>query len=138
MRSSKLPCKTRLWSKLDMDTLSIIAAFVANTGGLLGLCMGFSLVSVFEILYHVLGALRKWWTTRIREPIDIGTRPMSSLDLTVVCLHFASNNSCYIFLKRRCCVVIWILRFPTFNLNFDNSKWDAYAAYLKFLKNITT
>ena len=35
-----------------------IIAFVANTGGLLGLCMGFSLVSVFEIIYHILGAFR--------------------------------------------------------------------------------
>lgn len=36
-----------------------VIAFVANTGGLLGLCMGFSLVSVFEILYHALGALKR-------------------------------------------------------------------------------
>ncbi len=35
-----------------------VIAFVANTGGLLGLCMGFSLVSVFEILYHTVGAIR--------------------------------------------------------------------------------
>ena len=40
-----------------------VIAFVANTGGLLGLCMGFSLVSVFEILYHALtGALRRLTT----------------------------------------------------------------------------
>ena len=38
-----------------------IIAFVANTGGLLGLCMGFSLVSLFEIVYHLLGALKKMW-----------------------------------------------------------------------------
>ena len=38
-------------------------AFVANTGGLLGLCMGFSLVSLFEIFYHILGAMAKWWKT---------------------------------------------------------------------------
>ncbi len=42
-----------------------VIAFVANTGGLLGLCMGFSLVSVFEIVYHVIGALRKWWSSRL-------------------------------------------------------------------------
>ena len=35
-----------------------VIAFVANTGGLLGLCMGFSLVSVFEVLYHALTAAR--------------------------------------------------------------------------------
>jgi Amiloride-sensitive sodium channel len=38
-----------------------VIAFVANTGGLLGLCMGFSLVSLFEIIYHLIGALAKWW-----------------------------------------------------------------------------
>ena len=39
-----------------------VIAFVANTGGLLGLCMGFSLVSVFEIVYHACGTARKkWW-----------------------------------------------------------------------------
>ena len=41
-----------------------IIAFVANTGGLLGLCMGFSLVSVFEILYHLFCALKTWWSFR--------------------------------------------------------------------------
>ena len=44
-----------------------IIAFVANTGGLLGLCMGFSLVSVFEVLYHLLGAAHVWWKKRTRE-----------------------------------------------------------------------
>jgi hypothetical protein len=42
-----------------------VIAFVANTGGLLGLCMGFSLVSVFEVLYHVLGAFREWRHLRL-------------------------------------------------------------------------
>jgi len=36
-----------------------IISFVANTGGLLGLCMGFSLVSLFEIIYHVIGIILK-------------------------------------------------------------------------------
>ena len=36
-----------------------IISFVANTGGLLGLCMGFSLVSVFEIMFHCGGAIKK-------------------------------------------------------------------------------
>ena len=38
-----------------------IISFVANTGGLLGLCMGFSLVSVFEIIFHCGGAIKKKW-----------------------------------------------------------------------------
>jgi len=36
-----------------------IISFVANTGGLLGLCMGFSLVSLFEIIYYVLSSIVK-------------------------------------------------------------------------------
>ncbi len=30
-------------------------SFVGNAGGLVGLCMGFSFVSFFEILYHAFG-----------------------------------------------------------------------------------
>ena len=49
-----------------------VIAFVANTGGLLGLCMGFSLVSVFEILYHAFVALRKIVTGTNRQADDDG------------------------------------------------------------------
>lgn len=31
-----------------------VTSFVANVGGLLGLCMGFSLVSVVEMVYFVI------------------------------------------------------------------------------------
>ena len=31
-----------------------LISFLANVGGLLGLCMGLSLVSIFEIFYHIL------------------------------------------------------------------------------------
>ncbi len=48
-------------TRISRDQKIPIIAFVANTGGLLGLCMGFSLVSVFEIVYHILGSLRKYW-----------------------------------------------------------------------------
>ncbi|CAB4060681.1 ASICN [Lepeophtheirus salmonis] len=39
--------------RLKRDQKIPVIGFVANTGGLLGLCMGFSLVSAFEILYHL-------------------------------------------------------------------------------------
>ena len=39
-------------TRIKRDQKIPIIGFVANTGGLLGLCMGFSLVSVFEIIYH--------------------------------------------------------------------------------------
>ena len=47
-------------TRIKRDQKIPVIAFVANTGGLLGLCMGFSLVSVFEIVYHMVGAFRKW------------------------------------------------------------------------------
>ena len=38
-------------TKIVRDEKVTVTSFVANVGGLLGLCMGFSLVSVVEILY---------------------------------------------------------------------------------------
>ena len=42
---------------------------MANTGGLLGLCMGFSLVSAFEILYHLLISICKYIESRVTSDI---------------------------------------------------------------------
>ena len=56
-----------------MQKITVIA-FVANTGGLLGLCMGFSLVSLFEIFYHLIGAVAKWWK---KEPKNGGQQSRS-------------------------------------------------------------
>lgn len=44
---------TRIWRDQKISIIS----FVAHTGGLLGLCMGFSLVSLFEIVYYTLSSL---------------------------------------------------------------------------------
>ena len=54
----KEPVVTNIWR--DQKTPAI--NFIAYTGGLLGLCMGFSLVSLFEILYYALKSLpwKKW------------------------------------------------------------------------------
>jgi len=47
-------------TRIKRDQKIPLIGFVANTGGLLGLCMGFSLVSAFEIIYHcVLGGFRR-------------------------------------------------------------------------------
>ena len=51
-------------TRIMRDEKIPIISFVANTGGLLGLCMGFSLVSVFEILYHCGGAFKKEFLRR--------------------------------------------------------------------------
>ena len=38
---------------LKDEKISTIS-FIANTGGLLGLCMGFSLITIFELIYHLI------------------------------------------------------------------------------------
>ena len=48
-------------TRIMRDQKIPVIAFVANTGGLLGLCMGFSLVSLFEILYHLIGSFNNYW-----------------------------------------------------------------------------
>ena len=40
--------------KIVRDEKVTVTSFVANVGGLLGLCMGFSLVSVVEMVYFVI------------------------------------------------------------------------------------
>ena len=54
-------------TRIIRDEKIPIISFVANTGGLLGLCMGFSLVSVFEIMFHCGGALRKELVRRQKQ-----------------------------------------------------------------------
>lgn len=39
---------------IKRDLEMTFTGFVANTGGLLGLCMGFSFVSFFELIYHCI------------------------------------------------------------------------------------
>ena len=55
----KDPVVTRIWR----DEKTPIIHFVAYTGGLLGLCMGFSLVSLFEIIFYTLKGVPwgKWF-----------------------------------------------------------------------------
>ena len=54
----KEPVVTNIWR----DQKTPVINFIAYTGGLLGLCMGFSLVSLFEILYYTFKTLpwKKW------------------------------------------------------------------------------
>lgn len=41
-------------TKIVRDEKVTVTSFVANVGGLLGLCMGFSLVSVVEMIYFCI------------------------------------------------------------------------------------
>ncbi len=62
-------------------------SFVANVGGLLGLCMGFSLVSVAEILYYMfkrqtMVACRRGVLERSACTTLVATRPTGLLNFT--------------------------------------------------------
>jgi hypothetical protein len=46
--------KDPYYTLIKRDEQMSIISFLGNTGGLLGLCMGMSLVSIFEIVYHLL------------------------------------------------------------------------------------
>lgn len=55
------PFQDPVVTRIKRDQKIPIIGFVANTGGLLGLCMGFSLVSAFEIVYHCM--MTVCWTS---------------------------------------------------------------------------
>ena len=40
--------------KIRREQAMTITAFFANTGGLLGLCLGFSIITLAELIYHFL------------------------------------------------------------------------------------
>ena len=42
------------YTKIVRDVKMTFTTFISNAGGLVGLCLGLSLVSLFELLYHFL------------------------------------------------------------------------------------
>lgn len=74
--SSNFPQKKDSFAKrIVRDEKVTVTSFVANVGGLLGLCMGFSLVSVVEMLYFVIkekicGAFMSLFKKRKRKNIQ--------------------------------------------------------------------
>ena len=48
----KIYIKHPYYTLINRDEQSTLISFLGSTGGLLGLCMGLSLVSIFEIFYH--------------------------------------------------------------------------------------
>ena len=70
-------------TRIKRDQKIPIIGFVANTGGLLGLCMGFSLISAFEIIFHFLISIKKMYLflygycaksiDRVREYADLSS-----------------------------------------------------------------
>ena len=56
--------------KVTVDTTTL--DFISNIGGLLGLCMGFSLVTVAEILYYLFDSMWSKLTKNNRMPLPFG------------------------------------------------------------------
>ena len=49
--------KDPFYTKIKRDEQMTIISFIGNAGGLLGLCMGLSMISLFEVLYYVVAFL---------------------------------------------------------------------------------
>ncbi len=60
-------------TRIKRDQKIPLIGFVANTGGLLGLCMGFSLVSAFEIAYHCILTCYRKLNRRRRELVRMAS-----------------------------------------------------------------
>ncbi len=52
--------KDPYYTRIKTDERISLISFLGNTGGLLGLCLGLSLVSIFEIFYHAIN----FWTQK--------------------------------------------------------------------------
>ena len=58
----KLFIRDPYYTNIKSDVAVTLTSFLGNAGGLMGLCMGFSLVSAFELVYHLLYSLSKCCT----------------------------------------------------------------------------
>ncbi|XP_023348545.1 uncharacterized protein LOC111717271 [Eurytemora carolleeae] len=54
-------------TKIKRDQKIPVIWFVANSGGILGLCMGFSMVTVFELVHYMLVCLWNGITNEIKR-----------------------------------------------------------------------
>ena len=54
MITLKIFFRDSYYTKMKRDVAISKVTFVSNTGGLLGLCLGLSFVSIFEIFYHLI------------------------------------------------------------------------------------
>ena len=61
----KLFLRDPYYTNMKRDAEITLISFLANTGGLLGLCMGLSIVSLFELFYHLCIAVLRCCTNKI-------------------------------------------------------------------------
>ena len=47
--------KDPFYTKIKRDEQMTVISFIGNIGGLLGLCLGLSMISIFEIVYFAFG-----------------------------------------------------------------------------------
>jgi hypothetical protein len=50
----KIFFKDPYYTIIQKDEAITLTTFIANAGGILGLCLGLSFVSVFEVIYHLV------------------------------------------------------------------------------------
>lgn len=63
-------------TKVIKDQKMSKISFVANVGGLLGLCMGFSFVTVFELIYHSSRLFKRRQYFQCLQPLDPNNVPI--------------------------------------------------------------
>lgn len=61
----KLFLRDPYYTNIKRDTEITLISFIGNTGGLLGLCMGLSAISLFELFYHFCIAILRCCTNKI-------------------------------------------------------------------------
>ena len=55
----KIFLRNSFYTKIKKDVQISFVDFVSNTGGLLGLCLGLSIISIFEFIYHCFKCVSK-------------------------------------------------------------------------------
>ena len=110
-------------TRIKRDQKIPIIGFVANTGGLLGLCMGFSLVSAFEIFYHLtIGIFRYSKTQNSNTCFNLLARI-----LDIAFIQIGSENSGNVGNDRQNfrAKTLRAGLFPLkFSINSDGRKWN--------------
>ena len=61
------------YTKIIKDVNMSYTSFIGNTGGLMSLCIGLSLISIFEIIFHLHSALMSMLRKLLQsEVVSIG------------------------------------------------------------------
>ena len=73
----KVYIKDPYYTKLTKDEEMSFVAFVGNAGGLAGLCMGFSIVSIFELVFHLSRLCLDWMVKPVLRKVKQNANSVS-------------------------------------------------------------